>query len=90
MSTFVDLIYGERKLANLITAKFPDAEIEDATDIVHDERFSVTLPADDKHEYLKLVIEKGLGTLSLTLQMMMNSDIDEVTMLLHELKKEGK
>lgn len=65
-----DLVYSDNNDRVLVEQRFPDARIEDASDFVHDERFSVELPPEKRREYLVWAIKAGLGGVSFTLQMM--------------------
>lgn len=60
-----DLVYAGTAERDRIAARFPNAHIENASDYIHDERFSVELP-DGREEYLAFLRESGLGAFSLT------------------------
>lgn len=69
-----DLIYDGADARRAIAASFPDARIEDASDFVHKERFSVELPDALEDTYLKHVIASGLAPASFTVQLMRLND----------------
>jgi hypothetical protein len=69
-----DLIYAGADAERSIAGAFPDARIEDASDFIHEERFSVTLPDALEDTYLKHVIANGLGSVSLSVQLMLLDD----------------
>jgi len=73
-----DLIYAGYKAEKEIKALFPTAVIEDASDYIHTERFSIALPDSvTDEEYVKAILKSGLEAVSLTVQMMLRGEQDE-------------
>lgn len=68
-----DLIYSGRNAWETIKKQYPEAKIEDASDMVHRERFSVTLDEKgfDENEYFKFLICSGLSQVSFSFKMSM-------------------
>jgi len=85
-----DLVYDGGCLDE-IKQPFPLAEIEDASDFIHEGRFSVQLPDDKRREYLKFVILKGIAPVSLMFQMDIRSpkDKEEIRDIINEIKRES-
>ena len=73
-----DLIYANGLAKKDVLARFPEAVIEDASDFIHLERFSITLPDTiTEEEYIKAVITLGLGSVSLKVQLMLRESAEE-------------
>lgn len=64
-----DLIY-DATAREEVQRRFPASVIEDASDMIHDSRISVTLPDDRKDEYLRWVVMSGWGLASLGIRVM--------------------
>lgn len=63
-----DLIYGDKKAEELVRQKFPSAKIEDASDEVHTDRFSIQTDGDEiPDEYIEFMLKTGLYRLSLNI-----------------------
>lgn len=73
-----DVIYANGLAEKDVLARFPEAVIEDASDFIHLERFSITLPDTiTEEEYIKAVITLGLGSVSLKVQLMLRESAEE-------------
>ena len=63
-----DLIYGDKKAEELVRQEFPSAKIEDASDEVHTDRFSIQTDGDEmSDEYIEFMLKTGLYRLSLNI-----------------------
>ena len=62
-----DLLYAAPKHQDTIRSAFPHAMIEDASDDVHNERFSVELPEEERKDYEFLLWQTGLAGASLSI-----------------------
>lgn len=85
-----DLIYCPIVETKELLKIYPDAKIEDASDFVHDYRFSIQINDTEKN-YLKNIIKIGLRDVSFNFQMSLrtkekHSMLDEI---IDELKFEG-
>jgi hypothetical protein len=89
MNSLYDLIYCPRSLAKDLLTKYPDAIIEDASDDIHPERFSIRVE-DTKKNYFKNVILSGIFEVSFLFQMAMRKleDFPELKEAAEELKQE--
>lgn len=67
-----DLIYDEAAEPDL-RAAFPNAQFADASDFLHEGRFSIRLPDEAMEEYLKVLILKGWAADSITVQIGMRT-----------------
>ncbi len=88
--TMYDLVYDGGCLGEIKQA-FPLAEIEDASDFIHEGRFSVQLPEDKRREYLKFIMLKGISPVSLMFQTDIGSPKhqDEIKDIVDEIKRES-
>jgi hypothetical protein len=66
-----DLIYCGKDVEEIIKKRFPNAVIKDASDYVHDERFSIEDEDLNEDEYYPFIIKEGIGGCSFNLQLMM-------------------
>lgn len=84
----VDLIYCNEARTEVLE-RFPHAKIEDASDDIHDERISVTLPDEEKDVYFKWIIKNGWHGVSLGIQSMLHDNASQPTLdrWLQELKQ---
>ena len=56
---FYELVYAERAVADLIKKRFPSAEITDARDQIHEERFEVNIEGVEPLDFYKYSIDEG-------------------------------
>jgi hypothetical protein len=74
-----DVIYFEwdyeacRKFEEEVKEKFPDAELEDASDDIHGSRTSVRLGANKRKEYIQWLITSGYAALSFHINMVITN-----------------
>lgn len=69
-----DLLYGlDEQDLNLIRITFPTAIIEDASDAVHERRFSIKLPEAVRDDYMVFLLKEDLAVISLDMQLMSKS-----------------
>lgn len=80
--TMYDLIYSDDADREHLAAAFPDAVIEDASDGIHTERFSVTLPGARHDDYLLHVVGSDYALCSFTLGLMLRMEPDKARTLL--------
>ena len=64
-----DLIY-DYEAEPIIKRAYPNAKFEDASDGIHESRFSVTLE-EDRKTWFKFLIKEGIANISIWLQMAM-------------------
>jgi hypothetical protein len=92
-----ELIYDEIKVFNLIKEKYPDAIYEDATDMVHTDRFSVKIESIDSienDEWIEFCLKEGFLLNCLGAQLKLrDKDFkeyqDKVMNIFNRLKKDG-
>jgi len=90
MCDFTEIIYDATEATKLILEKFPDAIIEDATDAIHDERFSVTLNNNQKNNFYILALKEGFALNCLCFQLMlMDSKANNGEKIKEWMKKAG-
>lgn len=79
-----DLIYAEDGAIPVLKAKYPTAVFDDASDMVHEERFSITIPDEefDQREYYRFLIAEGLALVSLNLQLALKIAGDQHDLLM--------
>ena len=58
---FYDLIYGPRKAAEVIKARYPNAKITDASDFIHTERFECRIEGVSEDEFYPFAIREGFA-----------------------------
>ncbi len=87
-----DLIYADYKAEKIVEKRYPNIKIEDASDMIHQERFGIQFNEDEynEHEYLKFLLESGLFQVSFQFQVMSRTkeDIPKIHKALEELRKE--
>ncbi|MHC4644205.1 MAG: hypothetical protein ACYTBJ_01790 [Planctomycetota bacterium] len=68
-----DLIYASDEAIPALKEKYPSALFADASDMVHEERFSIVIPDKDfdQREYYRFMIREGLALVSLNIQLAM-------------------
>lgn len=69
-----DLIYADYKVREIVKTKFPTAKFEDASDGIHQERFSIEMDGDISDEYIEFMISKALALCSLSINLMLSGD----------------
>jgi hypothetical protein len=88
----MDVIYDEA-VKPIIHERFPGAVFTDASDEIHEGRFEVILPDEERDAYFKHAIREGYYTVSLGFQVMMQCGSDEaketIERWLRELKAEA-
>lgn len=82
-----DFIYCDVAEAKELLDKYPEAKTSDASDFIHEDRFSIDIN-DTKKNYLKNIISAGLSEVSLMCQSaLMNKDTQSlIREILDELK----
>jgi len=95
----MDLIYLNDRfqydtIKECLKKEFPNAQIEDASDDVHEYRFSITMPDEKRDEYNKFVLKTGLVIFSFAYQVghikgKIDSDAESYLKNLFESKKGG-
>jgi len=99
-----DLIYcndsqNYDEISNKLKKKFSDIKITDASDDVHEYRFSVELLDSQRREYRKFIIEEGLSMASLSLALIVSDpnskrtkkeDYDELMEVIKEIETKQK
>ena len=58
---FHDLIYGPRKVEEVIKGKYPNAKITDASDFIHTERFVCEVEGVSEDEFYPFAIREGFA-----------------------------
>lgn len=66
----LELVYGGRDEETLIRDRFPHCVIKDARDSVHENRFSVELPDDEKLSFYEFSIREKFFDLCLGFRLM--------------------
>ncbi len=54
-----ELIYAGKEVEDIIKKKYPNAEVKDASDYIHTERFEVEIPGITDDEFYPLAIKEG-------------------------------
>lgn len=95
-----DLIYCEKiniydDVKKDLKNRFNGCVIKDASDDIHEYRFSINLEDDKRKEYLQFMLKEGLANMSLTVQIALmdnnkNTNKNIILEILEELKKEKK
>lgn len=89
-----DLIYtgsynDYQELMELVKKEYPNATVEDGSDCIHTNRFSVhLLPPNDieQEEWFTFIITNGFAMCSLNFQLAIRRNPDETKILLEKLK----
>jgi len=71
-----DLIYDSAARTEFLK-RYPDAKIEDASDFIHDSRFSVEFEETDKYEYLHWLVDNGLAEISMKFQLWFQGEFQD-------------
>lgn len=58
---FYDLIYGPRKVEEVIKGRYPNAKITDASDFIHTERFECRIEGVSQDEFYPFAIREGFA-----------------------------
>ena len=87
-----DLIYTEnydayKKIKNVIQTEYENAEIEDASDGIHTNRFSVDLEIEQDDWFL-FICKNGFAWCSLGFQLVVRREPERVKKLISKLKGE--
>ena len=87
-----DLIYCNSQedydeIKKVILDKFPTINIEDASDFVHEYRFSVNSEEVKSDDFFEFIIEKGFGILSLVIGLMIHQDQKRLRKLIERVEK---
>ena len=66
-----DLIYTADDARDVMRKEYPEARFQDASDMIHEERFSFEVPDEgfDLRRYYRHLIRNGLALVSLNFQM---------------------
>jgi len=86
MSEIYDVIYYPISESKDLKKVYPDAVIEDASDFVHEGRFSIRVQ-DDKKSYYENIIKLGYYDASLMFRMRLNEDDTELKEVIDRLLK---
>lgn len=91
MMEMYDLIYLSyySDAPKVLQEIWPEAKIEDASDIIHTERFVIETDVEEE-EYFKTIIREGMAMFSLGFQVMMLEDGQRALRLVREVKQEMK
>ena len=89
MNDIYDLIYCLQSEVQELLSLYPDAKIEDASDMVHEERFSFRVEDTEKN-YLKNLITSGASDISLVFQIAIHEKTALIKEILTELKAAKK
>jgi hypothetical protein len=88
-----DLIYAEDEVAKIISARYPSAVFEDASDMVHEERFGVKVSDVAEEEWFEFLVKAGIATVSLNVQLAMRipgKSQDALKVVVEKLKEEKR
>ena len=92
MIVMYDLIYTENrndydKIWEIIKKEYPEAVLEDGSDQIHENRFSVDLVEFEmEHEsWFSFIIKNGFAMLSLNFQLMIKEDPDKTKKLVDKV-----
>jgi hypothetical protein len=82
-----DLIYCENRgdyteIKNKLLDNFPNANIQDASDEIHHDRFEIEMDDDKRDDYLIFTMKEGFAVLSLTVQLMLHENQKELKELM--------
>lgn len=73
-----------------ILTQFPNAIIEDASDDIHDHRYSVQLLDAENYNFYKFILQEGFGLCSLHVNIMCGSQEKEHKEMLNKILDEIK
>jgi len=84
-----DLIYTEnhqdyKEIEEIIKKRYRQAKVEDASDYIHEHRFSVEFDIEQK-DWFTFIIRKRFALSSLNFQLVLHSDPYRIQILLSEL-----
>jgi hypothetical protein len=85
-----ELIYGPKEVIGVIKKKYPQAKFKDASDFIHEDRFSVIIPDIEEDEFYPFAIKEGFADLCLRLMILLYKDPDKVKGWLEITKKQEK
>lgn len=85
-----DLIYAEnyedyKEIRDIIKEEYPKAKIEDGSDSVHTNRFSVEFEID-KDDWFLSILKKGFAMCSLNFQLEIGKNPDRIKSLVEQSK----
>ena len=85
-----DLIYTEnhndyKEIGEIIKKEYSKAKIEDGSDQIHENRFSVEFEIEQE-SWFEFIIKNGFAMLSLNFQIAVRSEPDKIKKLVDELK----
>lgn len=85
-----DLIYTEnhndyKEIWEIIKKEYPMAIIEDGSDQIHENRFSVEFEMEQK-SWFEFIIKNGFAMLSLNFQVVLRSEPDKIKEIVEKLK----
>ena len=66
-----ELVYGGKDVEELIKAKFPSANTEDASDDIHENRFSLSIEDTNEDDFYVYAIQKGFADLCFKFALML-------------------
>lgn len=89
----MDLIYlgddeDRAPLVHEIMAEYPNAKIEDASDFIHRNRFSLEIPEVDERQFFRFAVKKGFALCCLNIGIAIRTPESWVKEELELLKKE--
>lgn len=85
MEKLYDLIYANADGRKAMGKSFPQASFEDASDFIHEERFSILVNMPTEEYYLKL-LDVGIALCSLNFQLWMHENTEECKELIKKWK----
>lgn len=90
MEEMYDLIYLDYygKAPKVLQEIWPEAKIEDASDLIHTERFAIEMDDVEEEEYFKAIIREGMAKFSIGFQSMRLSSWPRALRLVKEVKEE--
>ena len=68
-----ELVYAGHEVEDIIKKKYPQAEIKDASDYIHTERFELSIPDIDDDEFYPFAIREGFARCCLGFEVMVGS-----------------
>ena len=68
-----DLIYGNSEVESVILKKYPQAQIKDASDFIHTERFECEIPNISEDEFYPFALKEGFARLCFKFELTLQS-----------------
>jgi len=86
-----DLIYTEnhkdyKEIEGVIKKEYPNATIEDGSDYIHENRFSVEFEIEQE-PWFEFIIQNGFAMLSLNFQLQIRQEPDKIKELVDKIIK---